>query len=137
MLSRNITRCFEKNCLAEKVRLTAWSEEGISRTTILGRHSTSFYRLLAVTRGLPYDLLLWKKTVLQPGNSQKTCFEDSGYNMCKKNRIPLSYYQAGGPPKLNCLSELEPEPNVRIAAPSPFYLPRPDLKKFIEKINVC
>jgi hypothetical protein len=37
-----------------------------------------------------------KKTALPPGNNQKTCFEESGYNVCKKNRYPLLYHQAVG-----------------------------------------
>jgi hypothetical protein len=54
MLSKNTTRYFKTLSMAEKVRLMAWSEEGISTTAIVGRHHTSLKFLLTESRGLPY-----------------------------------------------------------------------------------
>jgi len=46
--------------------------------------------------GLPTtpSLRVKKKQPRLTGNNKKTCFEGSGYNICKKNRTPLSYHQA-------------------------------------------
>ncbi len=65
----------------------------------LGRHCTSIFTFKAsrlrqgVSPNTPPPPPR-KKTVLQPGNIQKTCFEGYKYNMCKKNRAPLLYGQA-------------------------------------------
>jgi hypothetical protein len=56
---------------------------------------TSIKCILSETSVLPNDTIPQrKKTALPPGNNQKTCFEGSGYNVCKKNCDPLLYHQA-------------------------------------------
>ncbi len=70
--------------MAEKVSLVAWSEEGISTTTIvgrLGRQCISIKCLLASTNWSPNNTLPEPRLT---DNNKNTCFEGSECNILKK-----------------------------------------------------
>jgi IS30 family transposase len=64
MPRQNTVKGVKKLSTAEKVRIMAWREEGVSTSAIadrLGRHRSSVKRLLAKTKALPKDIIPERK----------------------------------------------------------------------------